>query len=102
MGTRSVGAPAVGNRRYYGWGRVGKVVELTVLRRSFVRTRTSTTPVWMGSMRIRSVCAPAVGNRRYYGGDGGNLETTANAVADSDWASAEFLGVKFWFYENLL
>ena len=30
-------------------GRVGRVVELTVLRRSFVRTRTSTTPVWMGS-----------------------------------------------------
>ena len=35
-------------------------------------------------------------------GGGGNLETTANAVADSDWASAEFFGVKFWFYENLL
>ena len=48
--------------------RIGKVVEVTVLRRSFVRTRTSTTPVWMGSVRIRSVCAPAVGYRRYYGG----------------------------------
>ena len=48
-------------------GTSGRVVELTVLRRSDVRTRTSTTPVWTGWVRVRGVDAPAVGNRRYYG-----------------------------------
>ena len=38
--------------------RIGKVVEVTVLRRSFVRTGTSTTPVWMGFVGFRFLDAP--------------------------------------------
>ena len=36
---------------------------LTVLRRSFVRTRTSTTPVWMGSVRVGGGVASTVVDR---------------------------------------
>ena len=39
-------------------------VYLTVLRRSYVRTRTSTTPVLMGSVRGGSVGASTAGDRR--------------------------------------
>ncbi len=41
---------------------------LTVLRRSLVRTRTSTTPVGMGSLRVGEVGAPEDGFIRYYAG----------------------------------
>ena len=40
--------------------------EKAVLRRPVVRTRTSTTPVQLGSVRDGSVIASAVGYRRYY------------------------------------
>ena len=43
---------------------------LTVLRRSLVRTRTSTTPVWMGSVRGGGGGAPEDGFIRYYAGEG--------------------------------
>ena len=47
-----------------------KRMSMTVLRRSLVRTRTSTTPVWMGSVRVGGVGAPEDGFIRYYTGDG--------------------------------
>ena len=71
-----VGAPEDRFIRYYageGKGRFGDGlgmvsvdgdVYLTVLRRSYVRTRTSTTPVWVGSVRGGSVGASTVGDRR--------------------------------------
>ena len=43
-----------------------KQMALTVLRRSLVRTRTSTTPVWMGSVRVGGGVASTVGDRRSY------------------------------------
>ena len=47
---------------------------MTVLRRSLVRTRTSTTPVGMGSVRVGEVGAPEDGFIRYYaGGQGGEV-----------------------------
>ena len=42
---------------------------LAVLRRPDVRTRTSTTPVWMGSVRVGEVGAPEDGFIRYYAGE---------------------------------
>ena len=75
-----VGAPEDRFIRYYageGKGRFGDGfgmvsvdgdVYLTVLCRSYVRTRTSTTPVLMGSVRGGSVGASTVGDRRYYAG----------------------------------
>ena len=74
-----VGAPEDRFIRYYAWGKVRGVsvmgcgmvsvdgdVYLAVLRRSYVRTRTSTTPVWVGSVRISGVGASTVGDRHSY------------------------------------
>ena len=43
---------------------------LAVLRRPDVRTRTSTTPVWVGSVRVGDEGAPEDGFIRYYAGEG--------------------------------
>ena len=42
-----------------------------VLRRPMVRTRTSTTPVGVGSVRVEEVGAPEDGFIRYYAGKEG-------------------------------
>ena len=56
-----------------------KQMLLTVLRRSFVRTRTSTTPVGVGLVRVGGVGAPEDGFIRYYAEvQGGEVSVTGS------------------------
>ena len=57
-----------------------KQMLLTVLRRSFVRTRTSTTPVGVGLVRVGGVGAPEDGFIRYYAGEGNRGVSVTGSV----------------------
>ena len=56
---------------------------LAVLRRPDVRTRTSTTPVEMGSVRVGEVGAPEDGFIRYYTGEGNGEGSVTGCGTDS-------------------
>ena len=65
---------------------------LAVLRRPNVRTRTSTTPVWMGSVRVGEVGASEDGFIRYYAGEG-NGEVSVMGCGAS-WGTSKVDGFR--------